>query len=83
MCHKTLSMTTRYGNHDIVDAPAPQASTMPRQDNESSGEYSEETEMHHPLAELQEQFWQLQEQFAHLELAHTTCTYGRVDTVYR
>ena len=40
---------------------------MPGWDTDSSDEYSEETDTHHPLAELLEQFWQLQDQFGHLK----------------
>ena len=42
---------------------------MPRKDNESSDDYSEQTDTHHPLAELLEQFQQLQDQFAYLKSA--------------
>ena len=41
--------------------------TMPRGDNESSDKYNEETDTHCPLAELLEQFWQLQDQFSSLK----------------
>ena len=72
ICHKTHTMTTRYGNHDTEDVPAPQDSvpldrappdhTMPRGDNESSDKYSEETNTPCPLAELLGQFQQLKDQ---------------------
>ena len=70
-------MATRYGKHDIESVPALQSSAlldltstdyiMPRQDSDSSEEYSEETDTHHSLSELLEQFWQLQYQFSHLK----------------
>ena len=50
--------------------------TMPRGDNESSNKYSEKTDTCHPLTELLEQFWQLQDQLAHLKSA----TYPSTDT---
>ena len=37
---------------------------MANGDNELSDEYCEETDTHHPLDELLEQFWQLNDQFA-------------------
>ena len=62
-------MTTRYRSHYIEDIPVtqdsapldlvPQEHTMPIEDNKSSDEYSEETDSHHPLAELLQQFCQL------------------------
>ena len=77
--HKIHTTTTRYGNHDTEDAPAPNESAsldlvppdhiMLRHDSDSSDEYSEETDTHHPLAELLEQFWQLQDQLAYLKSA--------------
>ena len=48
---------------------APLDHTMPRGDNESPNEYSEETVTRHPLAELLEQLQQLQDQFACLKFA--------------
>ena len=41
--------------------------TMPKGDSESSGESCEETDTHHPLAELLEQFRQCKDQFASLQ----------------
>ena len=68
---------TRYGSHDTEDVPATQDSPpldlvpldcpMPEEDNESSDEYYEQTDTHHPLAELLEQFWQLKDQFPSLK----------------
>ena len=64
MWYKTHTMTTRYRNHDTEDVPAtkdsalldlaPLDDTMPERDNESSDEYSKETDTYHPLAELLE-----------------------------
>ena len=78
-CHKTHTMTTRYRNHDTVNVPAlqdttpldlvPPDHTMPGWESESSDKYSEEPNTHHHLAELQDQFWQLQDWLTHLELA--------------
>ena len=58
-------MTTRYESHDTEDVPTTQDSdplellppkhTMPRGENESSDKYCEQTDTHHPLAELLEQ----------------------------
>ena len=86
-------MTTRYENHDMEEAPASQDSasldlvppdhTMPRGDYESFDEYSEETHTSYPLAELLEQLWQLQDQFAHLKSATHLPTHVRVDAAYR
>ena len=45
--------------------------------NESSDEYCEETDTHHPLAELLEQFQQLKDQFASLK----STTYQSTSTV--
>ena len=82
-------MTTRYGNHDTEDVHAPPDSTpldivppdhtMPGQESESYDEYSKETDTHHPLAKLQEQFRKLEDQLTHLKCA--THTYGRGDSV--
>ena len=79
MCHKTHTMTTRYGNNDMEDIPATQDSTpldiaplehtMPEGDNKSSNKYREETDTCHPLAELLEQFQQFKDQFASLKSA--------------
>ena len=79
MCHKTYTMTTRYRIYDMEDLPATQDSapldlaqldhTMPEGDNESSDDYSEETDTCHPLAELLEQFQQLQP-ICLLEICH-------------
>ena len=76
--HKTHIMT-RYENHNMEDVPVPQDSappdlappdhTMPRGDNESSDEYSEDNDTCHPLAELLEQFKQLWDQFVSLKSA--------------
>ena len=67
-------MTTRYGIHNTENVSATQDSapldlvspdnTMPKGDNESSDEYSEETDTHHSMVELLEQFWQLKDQFS-------------------
>ena len=43
--------------------------TMPRRHIESFDGYSEESDTCCPLAEVLEQFWQLQDQFAHLKSA--------------
>ena len=72
-------MTTRYGSHGDKDVPAPQDSPsldlvqwdyiIPKWDCDSSDKYNEETDTCCPLAELLEQFWQLQDQFACLKSA--------------
>ena len=79
-------MATRYGSHDMEDISATQDSapldlalpehTMPRGDNESYDEYCEETDTHHPLAKLLEQFLQLKDQFSSLKSTthHSTST---------
>ena len=77
----------------MEDVPAPQHSasldhappdhTMPRGDNESFNEYSEETHTCCPLAELLEQFWQLQDQFLYLKSAIHPPTHMAEDTTYR
>ena len=85
-------MKTRYRSHDTDDVPAiqdlahadlaPPDHIMPKGDNESSDEYSEETVTCHPLAILLEQFQQLQ-QIYQLEICHPlTYTYSRADTAY-
>ena len=86
MCHKTHGMEARYGSHDTEDIPATQDSPpldlasqehcMPEGDNESSDEYCEETDTHHPLGELLEQFCKLKDQFACLKSTtpHSTPT---------
>ena len=76
-CHKTHGILTRYGSHDTKDVSAtqdsppqnlaPEEQPMPEGDDESSKEYCEETDTHHPLAELLEQFCQLKDQFASLK----------------
>ena len=73
MGHKTHTMTTRYGSHDMEDVPASQDAapldhvppdhTMPKGNNESSDKYCEETDTFHPFAKLLEQFQQLKDQF--------------------
>ena len=78
-CHKTHTMTIRYGNNDAEDVPAlqdlacldlaPPDHTMPRQDSDSSNKYNEETDTHCHLAELLEQFQLLQDQFTSLKFA--------------
>ena len=70
-------MATRYGSHDTEDVPATHDSapmdlaqlehTMPKGHNESSDEYSEETDTCCPLAEVLEQFQQLKDQFSSLK----------------
>ena len=80
-------MTRRYRNLDFEDVPAPQDSvslgisqpdhSMPGWDSESPDEYNEETDTHHPLADLLEQFWQLQDWFSSLK-----STSGGADTTY-
>ena len=40
---------------------------MPEGDSESSDEYCDETDTHHPFAELLEGFWQLKDQFTSLK----------------
>ena len=72
MHHKTHTLTTRYGNHDMENVLAPQDSapldhvppdhTLPGASNESSNKYSAEMDTCHPSAELLEQFWQHQDQ---------------------
>ena len=68
-------MTKRYRNHDTEDVPVSQDTAllgivppdhiMSGRDNESF----EETETHHPLAELLEHLWQFQEQLTYFEPA--------------
>ena len=68
---------TRFGSHDTEDISAtqdlapldlvPPEHTMPEGDNESSDEFSEETDTHCSLAEQLEQFWQPKDQFASLK----------------
>ena len=77
--HKNHIVTARYGDQDAEDVPAPQDSAaldlvppghiMPRQDHDSSGKYSEETDTCHTLAESLEQFQQLKDQFSSLKSA--------------
>ena len=43
--------------------------TVPEGDNKSSIKYSEETDTHHQLAELLQQFWQFKDQFVSLKSA--------------
>ena len=72
-------MTRRYGNHNTEDFSAPQDSAtldlapqdhaMAKLDSYSSDKYSKEIDTCHPLAELLEQFWQLQDQLACLKSA--------------
>ena len=79
MCHKTHTMTTKYGNHDMEDIPGTQDSapldlvpldhTIPLGDYESSDENSKENNTCHPLDEFLEHFQQLQDQFACLKSA--------------
>ena len=47
---------------------------VPKGDNDSSNEDSEETDTLHPLAELLEQFWQLKDQFTSLKSANHPST---------
>ena len=64
-------MTTRYGNHDTGDVPAPQVTlpldlvpqdhTIPGHASESCDEYSEEPDTCCHLAELQDKLQQLQD----------------------
>ena len=59
-------MVTRYGSQDTEDIPhtqdsshldlIPQDHCVPEGDNDSSDEYCEETDTHHPLADVLEQF---------------------------
>ena len=66
MHHKTHCMVTRYGSQDKEDIADTQDSTpsdlVPQDhpvlegDSDSSNEYCEETDTHHPLADLLEQF---------------------------
>ena len=70
-------MATRYVSHYTEDIPStkdsapldlvPQDQPMPEGGNDSSDEYCEETDTHHPLADLLEQFQQLKNQFASLK----------------
>ena len=78
MSHKTHGMVTRYGSQDTKDIPDTQDSTplyLPLQDHpvlegdvDSSDEYCGEPDTLHPLADLLEQFQQLNNQFASLNL---------------
>ena len=64
MYHKTHHMATRCGSKDTEDVADNQDSTLldlmpqdhpvPEGDNNSSHEYCEETDTHHPLADLTE-----------------------------
>ena len=77
MCHKTHGMVTRYGNQDTEDIPdtqystplhlMPQVQPMLEEDSDSSDENCEETDTHHPSADVLEQFQQLKKQFASLK----------------
>ena len=70
-------MVTRYRSQDTKDITdikdsnlldlMPQHHPMLEGDNYSSNEYCEETDSHHPLADLLEQFQQLKHQFASLK----------------
>ena len=72
-------MTARYRYLGMEYIPATQDSNswdlvpmepmMPKGNNKSSNKYSEETDTHHPSAELLEQFWQLKDQFSSLKSA--------------
>ena len=74
---RQMAWQSFYGSHDIQDVPATQESppldlmpldhTMPERDNDSFNEYCEETDTHHPLADLLEQFQQLMNQFESLK----------------
>ena len=80
--NKIHGMTKRYGNQTIThnntkDVPTPQDTpaldntslnhSIPEQGSESSAKYSEDPNPWHDLAELQEQFQQLQEWHTQLE----------------
>ena len=77
MYHKTHGMVTRYKNQDIEDVADTQDSTtldlMPQDhsvlegDNDLSEEYCKETDTHHPLVDLLEQFQQLKNQYVSLK----------------
>ena len=77
MCCKTHGMATRYGSQDTEDIPDTQNPTllnlMPQDhpvlegDSDSSDQYCEETNTHHNLADLLEQFQQLKNQFESLK----------------
>ena len=76
MCCKTHGMVIRYRSpekENIITTKdsfplnlVPQEHPTTEGDNESSGEYSEETDTCHPLAKLLEQFCQLKNQIASL-----------------
>ena len=87
-------MVTRYRIHDTEDISATQDSPpldctppehpMPEGDNELSDKYCEETDTHHPLPELLEQFCQLKDQFSKLKIYHSpTHTHSRTVAVLR
>ena len=73
MHYKTHTMTSRYGSHDMENVSATQDSApldlAPPEHNMPDGddEYCEETDTHHPLDELLEQFWQHKDQFVSLK----------------
>ena len=73
ICHKNIwkSWHGGYPYHPSISSPGSCAPdhTMPKGHNESSNKCSEETDIHHPLAELLEQLWQLQEKFNYLKSA--------------
>ena len=70
-------MVTRYGSHDTEDVPAskdsPPLDLVPLEhpmldgDSELSNKYGEESDTHHHLAELLEQFHKPKDQFASLK----------------
>ena len=63
-----MTWSTTPATHDLDPLDlAPPEHTMPRGDSGSSDEHCEETDTHHPLAELLKQFWQLKDQYASLK----------------
>ena len=82
--YKTQGMVTRYGSHDTEDIPDTKDSIpldlilqddpVPEADNDSSNEYCEETDTHHLLGDLLEQFQQLKNQFANLKCGTSQST---------
>ena len=53
--------------------PAPQDHPIPEKDSDSSGDYCKETDTHHLLVDLLEQFQQFKKQFASLRKLTPPC----------
>ena len=71
-CPEDDQLSNAQHNHCLETVPldlVPPDHTMPRQESESSNKYIEEPNTCCHLAELLDQFWLLQDQVTHLELA--------------